>query len=54
MTEERTPTEDLRDLAERAMEDKREETGNESQTRELWDVPTETGADLAAQQEEGA
>jgi hypothetical protein len=42
---------DLKDLAERAMEEKREEVGNESQSRELWDVPTASDEALAEQQE---
>lgn len=45
--------EDIKELAEKAMEEKREETGNESQTRELWDVPTEPDSALVEQQEEG-
>jgi hypothetical protein len=34
------------------MREKREETGNENQSRELWDIPTESDAALAQQQEE--
>ncbi len=52
MTDGTRPEEDLKELAERAMADKRAETGNESQTRELWDVPTEPDSALVEQQEE--
>jgi hypothetical protein len=52
MTEERLPTDDLRELAEEVMEEKTNEVGNEAQSRELWDVPTEDAATLADAQED--
>jgi hypothetical protein len=52
MTEENWKNEDLTKLADEAMEGKREEVGSEAQSRELWDVPTESDADLAAQQKD--
>lgn len=47
--------EDVADLAREAMGDKIAETGSEAQAQELYDVPTESGEDLAKQQadEEG-
>jgi hypothetical protein len=51
MTEEKDQTEDLTALAEKAMADKRDEVGSETQSRELWDVPAESDADLAKQQD---
>lgn len=42
---------DLKDLAEEEMADKRREVGNEAQARELYDVPSEPAEKLAVQQE---
>lgn len=53
MTEENAREQDLKALAEEVMADKREEVGSESRSRELWDVPTESDADVAQQQKEG-
>jgi len=55
--ENESPVGALRELAERAMQDKRREScdsevGDEDQIRELWDLPTETSGELAAQQKE--
>lgn len=50
MTDDGERKDDLKDLAEQAMEEKREETGNENQARELWDVPTEPDSALVEQQ----
>jgi hypothetical protein len=52
MTDRKPRDDDLKDLAEQAMKEKREETGDESQTRELWDVPTEPDSALVEQQQE--
>jgi hypothetical protein len=52
VTEENATSDDLGELAEELMSDKREEVGSEAQSRELWDVPTESDADLAAQQKD--
>jgi hypothetical protein len=49
--EHQQPLNDLKDLAEEEMADKRREVGNEAQTRELYDVPSEPAEDLAGQQE---
>jgi hypothetical protein len=47
-------SEELGELAEEAMSDKRDEVGGEDQSRELWDVPTESAGTLADQQEDDA
>jgi hypothetical protein len=52
MTNGNPTPEDLGQLAREAMEDKRQEVGNETQARELWDIPSESDAALAEQQEE--
>ncbi len=44
------PLDDLKDLAEAEMADKRVEVGDEQEARELYDVPTEPVAELADQQ----
>jgi hypothetical protein len=54
MGEEKLPHEDVKELAEAAMADKRDEVGDEGQARELWDVPTEEPGTLARQQEDDA
>lgn len=46
------PLDDLGELAEEEMDEKREELDNEEQARELYDLPSESAADLAAQQDE--
>ncbi len=46
------PLDDLGDLAEDLMSDKRQETGSEEQARELYDVPTSDSARLAERQED--
>lgn len=45
------PLDDLRDLAEDEMTDKRGELGNETQARELYDIPSEPDEALAEQQD---
>jgi hypothetical protein len=50
MAEEELPVEDAKALAEEAIADKRKEAGDEGEARELYDVPSESSADLAAQQ----
>lgn len=50
MTDHGEQKENLRELAEQEMREKREEMGNETQARELLDVPTETDAALVEQQ----
>ena len=52
MSEREPNTENLGELAEQAMSDKRDEIGNEDQSRELWDVPTESAGTLADQQKD--
>lgn len=52
MTEEKLPLDDLRDLAEEEMADKREELGSEEQARELYDVPSRTAEELADSQDD--
>ena len=55
MKQEQEPSgEDLRELAEQAISDKREETGDEAQARELYDLPTESSAELADRQADEA
>jgi predicted phosphohydrolase len=54
MDEQAASGEDVGDLARQAMADKVEETGNDAQARELYDVPSEDAADLARQQAEEA
>jgi hypothetical protein len=46
------PLDDLGELAEEEMGEKREELGNEEQVRELYDLPSESAADLEAKQDE--
>jgi len=46
------PLDDLGDLAEDVMSDKRRETGSEEQTRELYDLPSSDSARLADRQED--
>lgn len=50
MDEKRVSTDDLGQLAEETMADKREEMGSETQARELYDVPTQSAATLAEEQ----
>ena len=50
MTEEKVPLDDVGDLAEQVIADKRDEMGDEGQARELYDVPTESAGDLKEQQ----
>jgi hypothetical protein len=45
-------TEELKELAQDVMDDKREEGADERQARELYDVPTESVSELASQQSE--
>jgi hypothetical protein len=52
MTEKDSSQDNLRELAEDAMAEKQEETGDDAQARELWDVPTEPAGVLADQQRE--
>jgi len=52
MTEREASGDDVGALAEQAMADKRAEMGSEGQARELYDVPTESAADLAQQQDQ--
>lgn len=42
---------ELKELAETAMDDKRDEVGDEAQARELLDLPTEDAGVRARQQE---
>ncbi|HZU14935.1 MAG TPA: hypothetical protein VFB58_19025 [Chloroflexota bacterium] len=51
MSEERGDDE-LRQLAEREMAEKTDMVENEAQSRELWDIPTETDETLVRQQED--
>lgn len=51
MTNEREPQDGLRDLAEKAMDEKQDETGNAAQTRELWDLPAEPDSVLVELQQ---
>ncbi len=46
------PLDDLGDLAEDLMSDKRQETGSEEQARELYDLPSSDPARLADLQED--
>lgn len=52
MTDEQLPLDNVKELAEEAMAEKTEMVGNEAQSRELWDVPTEPAEVLAEQQAE--
>lgn len=52
MSEDSGDTADLRALAEAEMADKRQEMGDETQVRELYDVQSASAADLAADQQE--
>lgn len=51
MTEPDLPPDNIKSLAEEAMEEKREEVGGEDQARELWDIPAESAGQPAEQQE---
>jgi len=46
------PLDDLGDLAEDIMSDKRQETGSEEQARELYDLPPSDPTRLADRQED--
>ncbi len=46
------PLDDLGDLAEDLISDKRQETGSEEQARELYDVPSSDPAHLADRQDD--
>lgn len=50
MTERDLPMDDIKELAEEAMDDKRAQSGEEARARELYDVPTETAGELADEQ----
>lgn len=52
MTEKDISLDELGALAEQEMAEKRREVSDESQARELYDVPSESAADLATQQDE--
>lgn len=54
MSEQKDGTEHLGELAEEAMSDKRDEVGSEAQSRELWDMPTESAGTLADHQQDDA
>jgi predicted phosphohydrolase len=49
--ERQVPMDDLRELAEREIDERREEVGDENRARELLDIPTESDQDLADEQE---
>jgi hypothetical protein len=50
--ERRTGEEDgLKDLAEKLMDDKREDGSSETRTRELYDVPSASSVDLSESQD---
>lgn len=53
MTESEPPIDDVGSLAEKVIAEKREEVGNESQARELYDVPSASAADMAEEQAAG-
>lgn len=53
MSDDRLPLDDLKELAEQEMADKRDEFGDEDQARELYDVVSESPATLVHQQDEG-
>ncbi len=46
------PQNDLKDLAEKEMAEKRSEMGDEGQARELYDVTGESAQDLVKQQDD--
>ncbi len=46
------PLDDLGDLAEDLMSDKRQETGSEEQARELYDLPSSNPVRLADRQDD--
>jgi hypothetical protein len=54
MTEEHLPLNDLGELANEELAERRREVGDETQAQELMDVPSESGGDLDAQQAEKA
>jgi hypothetical protein len=51
VSEKRVSLDDVGELAEEAMSEKTRSVGDEDQSRELWDVPTEPAGELADQQE---
>lgn len=50
MTEPKLPLDDLGQLAEQEMDEKREETGSEARARELYDVSTEPTVEIEEEQ----
>jgi hypothetical protein len=44
----------LKDLAEKVMDDKREDGNSEARTRELYDVPTTSPSNLSESQDEAS
>jgi hypothetical protein len=52
MSENDVPLEDVGELAERAIDDKRGEIGSEDEARELYDVPSQSPGTLARESEQ--